>query len=134
MQQAITGDWFDRRSLCQPATMIGNAHFFLPACPPFEVFAEILQKYVPLAALWQERSVCPRSLHRQWPGRSARDRYRLHRRGGNGTHQVYISGVTDHRLKDADIGDHLVELVERKAAEIEAAKRSENEPGLAAEQ
>src|SRR6201996_1842499 len=42
--------------------------------------------------------------------------------GGNGTHQVYISGVTDHRLKDADIVDHLVELVERKVAEIEAAK------------
>src|ERR1700761_4939375 len=42
--------------------------------------------------------------------------------GGNGTHQVYISGLTDHRLKDADIVDHLVELVERKVAEIEAAK------------
>jgi (E)-4-hydroxy-3-methylbut-2-enyl-diphosphate synthase len=42
--------------------------------------------------------------------------------GGNGTHQVYISGVTDHRLKDASIVDHLVALVEKKAAEIEAAK------------
>ena len=42
--------------------------------------------------------------------------------GGNGTHQVYISGLPDHRLKDQDIVDHLVELVERKAAEIEAAK------------
>jgi (E)-4-hydroxy-3-methylbut-2-enyl-diphosphate synthase len=30
--------------------------------------------------------------------------------------------VTDHRLKDADIVDHLVELVEKKAAELEAAK------------
>ena len=47
--------------------------------------------------------------------------------GGNGTHQVYISGLTDHRLKDADIVDHLVELVEKKAAEIEAAKQSEAE-------
>src|SRR5438445_416608 len=45
--------------------------------------------------------------------------------GGNNTHQVYLSGVTDHRLKDADIVDHLVELVEKKAAEIEAAKREE---------
>ena len=45
--------------------------------------------------------------------------------GGNNTHQVYLSGVTDHRLKDADIVDHLVELVERKAAEIEAARQSE---------
>jgi hypothetical protein len=23
--------------------------------------------------------------------------------GGNGTHQVYINGLTDHRLKNADI-------------------------------
>src|ERR1700680_3208097 len=28
--------------------------------------------------------------------------------GGNGTHQVYISGLTDPRLKDADIVHHLV--------------------------
>src|SRR5690242_11854495 len=54
--------------------------------------------------------------------------------GGNGTHQVYISGLTDHRLKDADIVDHLVELVEKKAAEIEAAKQQEKEAGLAAAQ
>jgi (E)-4-hydroxy-3-methylbut-2-enyl-diphosphate synthase len=45
--------------------------------------------------------------------------------GGNNTHQVYISGITDHRLKDADIVDHLVELVEKKAAAIEAANREE---------
>src|SRR5882672_147238 len=43
--------------------------------------------------------------------------------GGNDTHQVYISGIADHRLKDADIVDHLVELVEKKAAAIEAANR-----------
>jgi (E)-4-hydroxy-3-methylbut-2-enyl-diphosphate synthase len=42
--------------------------------------------------------------------------------GGNNTHQIYLSGVTDHRLRDASIVDHLVELVEKKAAEIEAAK------------
>jgi (E)-4-hydroxy-3-methylbut-2-enyl-diphosphate synthase len=42
--------------------------------------------------------------------------------GGNGTHQVYIAGVPHHRLKDADIVDHLVGLIEKKAAEIEAAK------------
>jgi (E)-4-hydroxy-3-methylbut-2-enyl-diphosphate synthase len=54
--------------------------------------------------------------------------------GGNGTHQVYISGLTDHRLKDADIVDHLVELVEQKAAAIEAAKQGEKETGLAAAQ
>src|SRR6202166_291141 len=50
--------------------------------------------------------------------------------GGNDTHQVYISGVADHRLKDADIVDHLVELVEKKAAAIEAAKREEEAAAL----
>jgi (E)-4-hydroxy-3-methylbut-2-enyl-diphosphate synthase len=45
--------------------------------------------------------------------------------GGNGTHQVYIAGVPHHRLKDADIVDHLVGLIEKKAAEIEAAKAAE---------
>jgi (E)-4-hydroxy-3-methylbut-2-enyl-diphosphate synthase len=42
--------------------------------------------------------------------------------GGNGTHQVYLSGLPHHRLKDQSIVDHLVGLVEQKAAEIEAAK------------
>src|SRR4029077_8174213 len=54
--------------------------------------------------------------------------------GGTGTPQVYISGLTDHRLKDADIVDHLVELVEKKAAEVEAEKQREKEPSLAAAQ
>ncbi|MFT5182538.1 MAG: (E)-4-hydroxy-3-methylbut-2-enyl-diphosphate synthase [Alphaproteobacteria bacterium] len=40
--------------------------------------------------------------------------------GGRGTHQVYIAGQPHHRLKDAGIVDHLVGLVEEKAAEIEA--------------
>jgi (E)-4-hydroxy-3-methylbut-2-enyl-diphosphate synthase len=40
--------------------------------------------------------------------------------GGNGTHMVYIAGQPDHRLKDANIVDHLVSLVEKKAAEIAA--------------
>jgi (E)-4-hydroxy-3-methylbut-2-enyl-diphosphate synthase len=52
--------------------------------------------------------------------------------GGNNTHQVYVSGIADHRLKDADIVDHLVELVEKKAEAIEAAKRAETEAALAA--
>src|SRR5689334_24385177 len=43
--------------------------------------------------------------------------------GGNNTHQVYLSGIADHRLKDQGIVDHLVEMVEKKAAEIEEAKR-----------
>jgi (E)-4-hydroxy-3-methylbut-2-enyl-diphosphate synthase len=50
--------------------------------------------------------------------------------GGNGTHQVYISGLTDHRLRDADIVDHLVDLVEKKAAELEASRRAATEPAL----
>src|SRR3954454_16976599 len=54
--------------------------------------------------------------------------------GGNNTHQIYLSGVTDHRLKDADIVEHLVELVEQKAAEIEAAKSKEAEGALQAAQ
>ena len=45
--------------------------------------------------------------------------------GGNNTHQVYISGAMAHRLKDQNIVDHLVNLVEKKAAEIEAAKVKE---------
>ncbi|NBB83771.1 MAG: flavodoxin-dependent (E)-4-hydroxy-3-methylbut-2-enyl-diphosphate synthase [Alphaproteobacteria bacterium] len=42
--------------------------------------------------------------------------------GGKGTHQVYVGGVPHHRLKDQDIVDHLVGMVEDKAAEIEAKK------------
>ena len=51
--------------------------------------------------------------------------------GGNGTHQVYISGLQDHRLKDQDIVDHLVKLVEKKAAEIEAERAAEQTPRIA---
>ncbi|WP_448580670.1 flavodoxin-dependent (E)-4-hydroxy-3-methylbut-2-enyl-diphosphate synthase, partial [Thermaurantiacus sp.] len=40
--------------------------------------------------------------------------------GGNGRHMVYLSGVTDHHVSDERIIDHIVELVEKKAAEIEA--------------
>ncbi len=42
--------------------------------------------------------------------------------GGKGTHQVYLGGLPAHRLKDEAIVDHLVKLVEAKAAEIVAAK------------
>ncbi|WND01378.1 flavodoxin-dependent (E)-4-hydroxy-3-methylbut-2-enyl-diphosphate synthase [Temperatibacter marinus] len=41
--------------------------------------------------------------------------------GGNGNHMVYLSGVTDHKIKDDNFVDHVVGLVEAKAAEIEAA-------------
>jgi (E)-4-hydroxy-3-methylbut-2-enyl-diphosphate synthase len=52
--------------------------------------------------------------------------------GGNGTHMVYIAGQPHHRLKDAGIVDHLVRLVEEKAAEIEKRAAAE-EPIAAAE-
>lgn len=44
--------------------------------------------------------------------------------GGKGTHQIYIGGKTAHRLHDGDenIVDHIVRMVEEKAAEIERAK------------
>ena len=41
--------------------------------------------------------------------------------GGNGKHMVYLSGVTDHVVQSEDMLDHIVKLVEAKAAEIEAA-------------
>ncbi len=44
--------------------------------------------------------------------------------GGKGTHQVYIKGQTDHRLKDEDIVGHLVGLVEKRAIEIEAENKA----------
>jgi len=51
--------------------------------------------------------------------------------GGRGTHQVYIKGQPAHRLKDENIVDHLVHLVEEKAAEIEK-KIAEQPQGSAA--
>ena len=41
--------------------------------------------------------------------------------GGKGKHMVYLSGVTDHHVADENMLDHIVKLVEAKAAEIEAA-------------
>lgn len=40
--------------------------------------------------------------------------------GGNGTHKVYLSGLADHNVDDAQKMDHLVGLIEKKAEEIEA--------------
>ncbi len=39
--------------------------------------------------------------------------------GGRGNHQVYLSGATDHKINDQDLVDHLVELAEKKAHEID---------------
>jgi len=53
--------------------------------------------------------------------------------GGNGKHMIYLSGVTDHTVQDADMIDHIVSLVEAKAAEIEAAEAAKAEILVAAE-
>jgi (E)-4-hydroxy-3-methylbut-2-enyl-diphosphate synthase len=53
--------------------------------------------------------------------------------GGNGTHMVYVAGQPHHRLKDAGIVDHLVALVEEKAAAIEKEAAAAAEPVAAAE-
>jgi (E)-4-hydroxy-3-methylbut-2-enyl-diphosphate synthase len=42
--------------------------------------------------------------------------------GGAGKHMVYLSGITDHTVEDKDMVDHIVRLVEAKAAEIEASE------------
>ncbi len=42
--------------------------------------------------------------------------------GGNGKHMVYLSGVTDHQIEDAAMVDHIVALVEKKAAALDAEK------------
>jgi len=47
--------------------------------------------------------------------------------GGNGKHMVYLSGVTDHHIRDEEMVDHIVRLVEAKAAEIEAAALAHTE-------
>ena len=45
--------------------------------------------------------------------------------GGKDTHQIYLSGMADHRLKDGDIVEHVVELVEARAAAIKAEANSD---------
>ena len=48
--------------------------------------------------------------------------------GGKGNHMIYLSGLADHKITDDDLLDHIVSLVEAKAAELEA-EASELEPG-----
>ncbi len=43
--------------------------------------------------------------------------------GGKGMHQVYIKGKADHRIAEAEMVDHIVELAEARAKEIEAEKQ-----------
>ncbi len=46
--------------------------------------------------------------------------------GGQGKHMVYLSGITDHHVRDEEMIEHIVRLVEAKAAEIEATAEREN--------
>jgi (E)-4-hydroxy-3-methylbut-2-enyl-diphosphate synthase len=48
--------------------------------------------------------------------------------GGAGKHMVYLSGVTDHHVQSDDMLEHIVGLVEAKAAEIEAGMSDAGEP------
>ncbi|MGE5546984.1 MAG: flavodoxin-dependent (E)-4-hydroxy-3-methylbut-2-enyl-diphosphate synthase [Solirubrobacterales bacterium] len=45
--------------------------------------------------------------------------------GGNDSHMVYVAGTPDHKIDGPAMIDHIVELVEQKAAAIEAAKTNE---------
>jgi (E)-4-hydroxy-3-methylbut-2-enyl-diphosphate synthase len=53
--------------------------------------------------------------------------------GGNGKHMVYLSGVTDHTVQSEEMLDHIVSLVEKKAAEIESATTDAGNVAEAAE-
>jgi (E)-4-hydroxy-3-methylbut-2-enyl-diphosphate synthase len=46
---------------------------------------------------------------------------------------VYLSGVTDHHIADDQMVDHIVDLVEQKAAAIEAEIEAEKARSNAAE-
>ena len=48
--------------------------------------------------------------------------------GGAGKHMVYLSGVTDHHVQSEDMLDHIVKLVEEKAAQIEAGTATAFDP------
>jgi (E)-4-hydroxy-3-methylbut-2-enyl-diphosphate synthase len=50
--------------------------------------------------------------------------------GGKGAGMVYLAGKPDHKMDNERMVDHIVELVEAKAAELEAAKKA---PAIAAE-
>ncbi|MEX1035250.1 MAG: flavodoxin-dependent (E)-4-hydroxy-3-methylbut-2-enyl-diphosphate synthase [Sneathiella sp.] len=47
--------------------------------------------------------------------------------GGKDNHMVYLSGLTDHKIATEDMVDHIVELVEAKALELDALSASGEE-------
>lgn len=49
--------------------------------------------------------------------------------GGKDTHQIYLSGMADHRLQNGDLVDHVVSLVEERAKMLLQAREDENKKG-----
>ena len=47
--------------------------------------------------------------------------------GGKGTHQIYVSGLADHRLSNEDLVEHIVCMVEERADKIKAQKEAETQ-------
>jgi (E)-4-hydroxy-3-methylbut-2-enyl-diphosphate synthase len=45
--------------------------------------------------------------------------------GGSGRHMIYSAGKTDHTIDSASMVEHIVELVEAKAASLKAEKEQE---------
>ena len=43
-------------------------------------------------------------------------------------HQIYLSGMADHRLSNGDIVEHVVDLVEARVAELKAADAALTQP------
>ncbi len=52
--------------------------------------------------------------------------------GGNENHQVYLNGEKHHIMREGNLVDHLVDLVESKASEIEAAEKIESQQAKSA--
>lgn len=48
--------------------------------------------------------------------------------GGAGSGMVYVSGVADHKMDNDKMIDHIVELVENKAADLERERDDEDAP------
>ena len=53
--------------------------------------------------------------------------------GGNGRHMIYSAGKTDHTIAGEEMVEHIVALVEAKAAQLAAAKPAEPVAAKAAE-
>ena len=49
--------------------------------------------------------------------------------GGKDTHQIYLSGMADHRLQNGDLVDHVVSLVEERAQMLQQAREDEHKKG-----